>query len=420
MAEAYAYTTGTISTKLLVQTYDFNFGPLKLASVDTVNSSSTGLVTAQIADVSVASNPGFVKIGKDYQIGSFAVFWTDDTTTDVVSGGIVVSNSSKYVSYEQGYSAKGTAGAKHILNQGTLSNTNFGSPPPPNAGDMNSKGGMAFAFTTLAGLSDTLSVQTYDFNFQPLQLVNVDTVNSSSTGLVTAQIADVSVTSNPDGSFAVFWTDDTTTDVVSNGIVVSNSSKYVSYEQGYSANGAAGAKHTLNQGTLSNTNFGSPPPPNAGDVNSKGGMAFAFTTLAGLSDTLSVQTYDSNFQPLQLVNVDTVNSSSTGLVTAQIGDVSVTSNWDGSFTVFWTDDTTTDVVSNGIVVSNSSKYVSYEQGYSANGTAGAKHTLNKGTLSNTNFGSPPPPNAGDAGTYDGIDYRYKNTPMGADPIWRVP
>ena len=288
MAEAYAYTTGANSTKLFVQTYDSNFQPLRLVPVDTVKGSDTTF-PAQIADVSVISN----------QDGSFAVFWTDANSPVEF----------KSFSYEQSFAANGTARAKHTLVQGTVSPLNAN-----NAGDLNSNGGMAYAFSTVTpsptARSTILSVQTYDFKFTPLQLVHVDTVSDSgsegsNSTAVLSQIANVSVTSNPDGSFAVFWTDDSDTLVFgSNAQLLSDSFKYISYEQSFAANGTVGAKNILTQGTTPSplravsptlvdmTDEPDPPnPTNAGDVNSKGGMAYAFSTVTGLSDKLSVQTY---------------------------------------------------------------------------------------------------------------------------------
>jgi hypothetical protein len=313
----------------------------------------------------------------------------------------------------------------------------------------------AFAYVTGSPSGETmLAVQTYEgvqtfdasgdpitpLVYEPIAFANIDTVSSSGTPsdgeTINAAIFNVSVSSNLDGSFEVFWTEDSVTQLYQPGppIVVGTDPdgnlifgpgppvpsglplfQYATYEQAYTANGQPETNPLL----LAQGSGGIGPGPSDGAGNASGGFAYAYVTGSPFGETTlfvqtydGVQTFDANGNPITplvnnpiaLVNIDTVSSSgapSDGeTIAAAISNVSVSSNLDGSFEVFWTDSSVTQFFAPGppipIIVGTDSdgnpifgsepgppvpsglplfQYATYEQTYAANGQPEADKLL---------------------------------------------
>ena len=110
--------------------------------------------------------------------------------------------------------------------------------------------------------------------------------------------------------------------------------------------------------------------PSDAAVSANGTIAEAYvTSLTGTSETLELQTYDSNLRPLSVLatDIDTVPTNN-GLT--NITNVSVSPNADGSFRVFWTVDNITlgGIDPNtGNLKSSSTNYQVYEKEFQSNG-----------------------------------------------------
>ena len=175
----------------------------------------------------------------------------------------------------------------------------------------------------LASTAHTLSSETLFVETDSLSPIKVASVTlSSDPHATTENIMNVSVSSNSDGTFDVFWTD-----ALFNGS--SGAASYSVHEQAYSASRKlVGPELTIAHGTTFPLQAGSDATATA-----DGGYVLASTAHTLSSETLFVET-----NSLFLIKVASVTLSSDPRATTEnIMKVSVSSNSDGTFDVFWTD-----------------------------------------------------------------------------------
>jgi hypothetical protein len=244
--------------------------------------------------------------------GSFDVFWSEftlNTSTHVYT----------YTDFEQAYSANGalSGGTKAIAHGRSI-------VEPAWDATATAAGGYVLASVQTSSAGQTLVVRTDKLKPIP--------VTTASGGVIDHTV----VTSNADGSFAVFWS-------TSSFDYLAGITTYTDRERSYSATGIplGGPVKILSGST---NNFTVQPPWDAA-ATTGGGYVFASTELSSGVFTLSVQTDKLTTIPL---------AGGTGLH-------SVKSNSDGSFDLFYSTgsyDQTTGIVS----------YLVHEQSYSASGS----------------------------------------------------
>src|SRR5262245_10461879 len=199
---------------------------------------------------------------------------------------------------------------------------------------------MAVAFigafqTGTSTTAQTLQVQTYDADLNPFGLVSVDSVASAPPPTFLA-ITGVHVSANLDGSFDVFWS--------------VNDQTVATFEETFSADGQP----------LSERRLGDVPLTDAASMASGGLIAAIVTGTLNTAQTLQVQIYDADLNPLPLITVDSVTSAPPQTF-GSITGVHVSANFDGSFDVFWSKNVQTVTLVNGTPVSSSTQVSTFEQ-----------------------------------------------------------
>ena len=325
----------------------------------TVTTAAIG--SQEIGNVSVTSNTD----------GSFDIFWS---LSSVTTGTLVPGPATEY---ERAYSANGEPlGAAVEISAGASGQAFL-------AATATSSGGYVLA----SGLSDaTNETESLFVQTDKLAPITVATLAASD------YILDASVTSNADGSFDVFW--DTYSDT---GLAITPGPEY---ERAYSASGdplgsaIAIATPSATQSFLAAT------------ATASGGYVLASEVNDATNETESLLVQTDKLAPI------TVATATEG--SQAIGNVSVTSNTDGSFDVFWSVFSIS--ISNGFY--SEGPATEYEQAYSASGSplgsaiAIATGSSNQSFVAATGGTTALPPPTGDN------DILFQNV-SGQAAIWDV-
>ena len=174
-------------------------------------------------------------------------------------------------------------------------------PPHVSVIEARQNSGTTYAYVTVGTSSSTLWMQVLDASANPAVPVAAVTLpNSVSTFPAfspTNPFTNVSVSSNADGSYDLFWLETTTTGVFPN--VTTQTSLH---EQTYAANSQAegSEQFVVQRASVFDA------------TGSADGLAYAYATLAGSSVTLWLQVFDANGTSGVPVSVVTLPASNSG------------------------------------------------------------------------------------------------------------
>ena len=183
---------------------------------------------------------------------------------------------------------------------------------------------IVYSYVTSDGTTtQTLKVQNGNSN--PINIDSVAIANGAppDANLIVKSIENVSISTNLDGSFKVFWTVNTANySPIGPGFNRTFlSDQYQVYEEDFKADGQA----TTGALPVASYQSGIPGPLSADAISANGTTAFAYVTATGETgtETLLFLAYDSNLQPLALAaDIDSVGMGDKRPIATKIGNVS--------------------------------------------------------------------------------------------------